>query len=259
MGKLTLAVFLLIALTLLSPALLKATVSAAKPGYTINNYIATTVPTIDGNWTTPDEWTDAEERELDGSLTVYFSLKYKLVSGTSYNYVLIDFLNDTTDDSSDGWMICIDAHHDGGSTPQTDDYRISLTGHSFSGLHVYKGDGSSWVETTDFNWGTDLAIVNGINPSPHLSTPHWICEFKINATWCDLLNDYTIRVAASDASGGGNQVWPDSTSSVPDDWGQTVTKFEVIPEFSSLLIPLVLMTAALIAVLAYKRKQIPQA
>jgi len=235
--------------------LLKSTVFAAKPGYSINNYRAITIPIIDGNWTTADEWTDAEERELDGSLTVYFRLKYKLISGTSFQFILIDFLNDTTDDSGDGWMICIDAHHDGGSSPQLDDYRISVSGHGISGLHVYNGTGSGWVETTDYNWGTDLVIVNNINPSPHLSTPHWICEFQINATWLDLLNDYTIRVAASDASGGGNQVWPDSTSSRPDDWGQTITKFEEIPEFSSLLIPLLPVSATLLIALAYKKKQ----
>jgi hypothetical protein len=256
MRKLAFMIVLLIALASVSPAVLKATVSAAKPGYTINNYIAINVPTIDGNWTT-NEWEDAEERELDGSLTVYFRLKYKLVSGTSYNYVLIDFLNDTTDDSSDGWSVYIDAHHDGGSTPQSDDYRISLTGHTFPGLHVYKGNGTGWVETTDFNWGPDLAIVNGINPSPHLSTPHWICEFKINATWCNLLNDYTIRVAAYDASGGGNQVWPDSYGNVPDDWGQTITQFTTIPEFSSLLIPLMLMATTAVALLACKRRRVP--
>lgn len=120
-------------------------------------------------------------------------------------------------------MICIDAHHDGGTTPQLDDYQISLIGHSISGLQVRKGAGLEWNETTDFNWGADLVIVNNISPSPHLSTPHWVCEFQINATWCDLLNDYAIRVSAYDASGGGNQVWPNSTSGVPDDWGQTIT------------------------------------
>lgn len=155
-------------------------------------------------------------------------------------------------------MICIDAHHDGGTTPQLDDYQISLIGHSISGLQVRKGAGLEWNETTDFNWGTDLVIVNNISPSPHLSTPHWVCEFQINATWCDLLNDYAIRVSAYDASGGGNQVWPNSTSGIPDDWGQTITIFGEIPEFSPLAIPLVLMTTTLSIALAYKRRHIPR-
>ncbi|MDH5482044.1 MAG: hypothetical protein OEY22_04080 [Candidatus Bathyarchaeota archaeon] len=85
---------------------------AYKSGYEIDSYIAIEVPVIDGNWTTADEWTDAEEAELDGSLTVYFRLKYAQEDSTFYQYILIDFLNDTTNNATDGFSICIDSHHD---------------------------------------------------------------------------------------------------------------------------------------------------
>jgi len=230
-------------------------VRAAKPGYSINNYLAITVPTIEGRWTNSTEWTDAEERELDGTLTVYFRLKYAWSGSTVYQYILVDFLNDTTDDAGDSWSLCFDAHHDDGGSPQTDDYRISVIGHSFSGLHVYKGTGSGWAETSDYTWVSDLAIVNDINPSPHLSTPHWIAEFRINSTWLSLLNNFDLRVTAYDESGGGNQVWPDSTSNVPNDWGETITKFTTIPEFPSAIILPLFMLATLLAVIAYRRKR----
>lgn len=55
MKKSTIAILLLIAFGLLSPMVLKVRVSAAQPGYAINNYRAITVPTIDGAWTTADE------------------------------------------------------------------------------------------------------------------------------------------------------------------------------------------------------------
>lgn len=231
-------------------------VAAYKPGYEINNYIAITVPTIEGEWTTPDEWTDAEERELDGSLTVYFRLKYAWSDSTVYQYILIDFVNDTTNDAEDEFSVYFDAHHDGGTSPQPDDFKIVLVGHSFSGLHVYQGDGAGWTETTDFDWPSDLVIVNGINPSPASSTPHWIAEFRVNSTWLDLLNNYWLRVAAYDASGGGNQVWPDSYGGTPDDWGLTITKFTQIPEFPSLA-PLLIMLVALSAIMYYLKKHIP--
>ena len=231
-------------------------VRAAKPGYSINNYLAITVPTMDGNWTSANEWTDAEERELDGTLTVYFRLKYAWSGSTVYQYILVDFLNDTTDDAGDVWSLCFDAHHDNASSPQTDDYKIDLEGHSFSGLYVYKGTGSGWVATTSYNWGSDLLIMNNINPSPHLSTPHWIVEFKINSTWLSLLNNYDLRVATYDASSApGAQTWPYSTSNVPNDWGLTITKFVPIPEFPSAIILPLFMLATLLAVIAYRRKR----
>ncbi len=228
-------------------------ISAYKPGYEIDNYVAIEIPTIDGNWTTADEWTDAEEAQLDGGLTVYFRLKYAQEDSTFFQYILIDFLNDTTDDPSDGFSLCFDAHHDGGTAPQTDDYMISLQGHGISGLHVYQGNGVDWTEIFDYSLGKDLVIVNNINPSPASSTPHWIAEFKVNSTWLSLLNDYWLRVAAfDDSSGAGNNVWPSSYAGTPDDWGLTVTKFTQIPEFNVVFILTFLI--ALVPIIYYVKR-----
>ena len=254
MKKLISVTFLVIALCSFSMIMTIRNVEAAKPGYNINNYRLISTPVIDGNWTTADEWTDAEEKELDGSLTVYFRIKWGSVDSTVYQYILVDFINDTTDNATDAFSICIDGHHDDGSSPQTDDYRIDLVGHSFSGLHVYQGNGTGWEEISTYHWGTDLVIVNDISRSPASSTPHWIAEFKINSTWTDLLNNFCIRVAAYDASGGGNQVWPDSTSSVPNDWGATTTKFTQIPEFPSIILVLLMLIALTPTIYYFKKR-----
>ncbi len=256
MKKLILVAFLVIALCSFSMIITIRNVDAAKPGYNINNYLRITTPVIDGNWTTADEWTDAEEKKLDGSLTVYFRIKWGTVDSTVYNYILVDFVNDTTDDSEDGFSICIDGHHDDGTSPQTDDYRIDLIGHSISGLRVYQGNGTGWEEITTYNWGSDLVIVNNINPSPTSSTPHWIAEIKINSTWAHLLNNFCLRVAAYDASSAaGNQAWPGaSTVYVPNDWGATTTMFTQIPEFPSIMLVLIMLIALTPTIYYFKKR-----
>ena len=50
-------------------------VIAQQGGYILQDYQAIDVPTVDGSWTYSFEWTDAEERQLDGSLNAIFRLK----------------------------------------------------------------------------------------------------------------------------------------------------------------------------------------
>jgi hypothetical protein len=251
--KVILVTICVIALLSLSVAENIPKVKAATPEYSINNHLAKTVPVIDGNWTTNDEWTDAEERELIGTRKVYFRLKHAFSGGTSYEYILIDFVSDFTDDAGDLWQLCFDAHDDNSTSPQRDDCRIIQYGHILSGVHVYKGDGTGWVETSNYAWDTDLMISNNMSTSPHLAALHWIVEFKINATWLDLHDNYALRVAAMDAHGGGNQAWPGSTINIPNDWGQTITKFVTIPEFQSILAVL-MMLMTLVVTLCLPRR-----
>ncbi|MEM2130864.1 MAG: hypothetical protein QXZ70_09730 [Candidatus Bathyarchaeia archaeon] len=248
---------LVLAVLVIYSTVLLVTVKGAYPGYTINNYRAITVPTMDGNWSPVDEWADAEEKELDGSLTVYFRIKWKLESGKSFNYVLIDFVNDTTYDAGDKWSICIDAQHDGGSSPQPDDYEIILTGHSISGIEVFRGNGSGWTKITDYDLGADFAIVNSLSSSPHLSTQHWVCEIMLNATYFDLLNNFCVRITAYDASSvASNQCWPGpSYDFVPDDWGETITVFENIPEFPPAIALMTLMAISLQLVYLFRTRR----
>lgn len=258
MKKILATAFCLITICAISVMVTRKAASASASGYNINNYLAMHVPAIEGNWTPADEWTDAEQKQLDGSLTAYFRLKWTPANSTAglpvYNYLLIDFLNDTTDDAADEFGICIDAHHNGGTSPQTDDYMIKVIGHSFSGFHVYQGNGTGWNEITSYHWPDDVVVVNDINPSPNLNTPHWIAEFRFNASWMGLLNNFNIRVAAYDASSvAGNNVWPNSVSADPSGWGTTTTNFTQIPEFP---VPaLVLVLFAVLTPIIYRFKK----
>lgn len=69
MKRANLVVFCVFLLCVLALIMKAGTVMAYKTGYTVNDYVAITTPTMDGDWTTLDEWTDAEENSWKAVLT----------------------------------------------------------------------------------------------------------------------------------------------------------------------------------------------
>ena len=67
-----------VALCNLCLAVCTGTVGAYEEGYIAENYTGT-VSILDGNWTTPDEWADAYQVNIDGGNAI-FRLKYDIPS-----------------------------------------------------------------------------------------------------------------------------------------------------------------------------------
>lgn len=259
MKRIVLVAIFLMALCSLGFLTKTGTVIAYQDGYTVNDYVAITTPTMDGNWTTDDEWTDAEEKILNGSLNAIFRLKYVASLPDWVNqYYLIEFFDDDTNDTEDYWQICyatattFGGDPIGGTTPQTDCYRIDFVGHTVAGLAVYQGNGTDWVPYTDYIWPDHIEIVNTISASPLNSTPHWIAEIKIEHIHFGIQPNMWIYIAAYDAnnSEAGVQSWPPGSCNVPDDWGLLVAQQGNIPENLSL--------AALIVASAFSALIVPR-
>jgi hypothetical protein len=213
-------------------------VKAYKAGYEVTDYVGAVGCTVDGKWTDNLEWTDAEEKQLDGSLNATFRLKYQSNYPTSVNqYYLIEFFDDTTPDAGDYMQLSYEAPVDvggtpiGGSAPQTDCILFNYTGHAASGFQFYKGDGSAWVASTAA-WGTSINIVDSIGSSPKSSTPHLMIEVMVEHMAFSIGTPQWIRVAVYDASqsSAGVQAWPESSVTVPNDWGVSNAIQEAIPE-----------------------------
>ena len=231
-----------------------ALVNASYAGYANTNYQAITTPTIDGAWTTGDEWLDAA---VPPSLPAAFQWREKWTyPGDIFEHFLIELFTDNTNDTGDYYQICIDNTANGGAAPQTDDIRIDWVGHSFSGLHVYKGNGTGWSPYTSFTWGTDLVIAESLSSSPLNNTAHWIMELSMDRSKADFdVSQSTpayspwIRVAAYDVSnsGAGVQAWPPTSQDVPNDWGLESGVAEVIPESLTIAVVVVLSSIAAIA------------
>ena len=255
----TFCIIALLSLGLLANA---GIVTAAKEGYEFNHYVAMTEPTIDGQWTTPDEWTDVDmEHQMDGDLNVVFRTNWLMSSGTGYTgipvYWIIEFYDDNTEDAGDYWQICYDGQATGGSAPDGDDVRIDFVGHDQSGLTVYRGDGSGWVVTDELTWGESIEIVDSISESPTNSTPHYIVEIVVDHLTIDSGPNQNVRVAAYDESNSeaGVQAWPDSSPDVPDEWGLTYSIMEPIPEGLTFAVMVFLSSVSLLVGSQYLRKR----
>jgi hypothetical protein len=251
MKRAILVALCIIVLCSLSPL---ALVNASYSGYATTNYSAITSPIEDGAWTTSDEWVDAA---VPPNLPTTFQWREKWTQPSDIiEHFLIEFFTDNTNDTGDYYQICIDNTANGGSAPQTDDIRIDWVGHSFSGLHLYKGNGTGWAPYTSFAWGTDLFIAESLSSSPLNSTAHWIMELRMDRTKADFdVSQSTpayspwIRVAVYDAnnSAAGVQAWPPTSRDVPNDWGLETGTIENIPESLTIAVVVVLSSVAAVA------------
>jgi hypothetical protein len=121
--------------------MLIGTVLPAAPGYSHMVYQQQNAVTFDGKWISDTEWIDGIQTSITANYA--FIDKFEFLSGASFmvaQKILIEILNDTTNDIADYWQICFDGGSDGptgGTAPQADDVRIDIVGHST--VTWYKG------------------------------------------------------------------------------------------------------------------------
>jgi hypothetical protein len=245
-------------------------VKAYKAGFSVDDGTGTE-PTMDGKWTTNDEWTDSFKDQLYGGFDGIFRVKY----ASSYpdwvhQYFLIELFSDNTNDAGDYWQLCYASAAEftfpdysnppGGTTPGTTCLRIDFVGHAQAGLTIYKGTGTGWGVLTGYTWPTNIQIVDSISASPSNSTPHWIVEIKVDHMYSGfgIAPNFWIRVAAYDASNSaaGVKAWPpESSVNVPDDWGLMTALQTAIPEGLTIGVMVLISSVAVIVSTRYFRKQ----
>ena len=241
-------------------------VSAYQAGYEIYyDYTALTQPTVDGQWTASDEWTDTISTQIAGSLHANVSLEFVSSYPDWVNqYYLIEVFDDTSLDAGDYFRMCMESPTGiggtpiGGTSPQTDCLRIDFVGFDESGVTVYRGDGSDWVVSTDWTWQTDVNVVATVSASPRDSTPHLIIEVMIENLHFSIGTPQWLRVGVYDASNSaaGEQAWPDSSSvNAPDEWGLNNTTQDTIPEGFTFTVMVILSSISLIVGSRYLQKR----
>jgi hypothetical protein len=95
--------------------------------------------TIDGKWTSPKEWTDALQVDCGWG---WIAVK----DDSSFLYVLVDFVKDTSTGNGDWGFVSWDQKNDGGTKPRSDDYRLVLqytNTTSFQSM-ILQGTGTDW-------------------------------------------------------------------------------------------------------------------
>ncbi len=230
------------------------TTKAGNPDYTRIEWPNTITKTLDGKWTTDDEWTDTSFTMINENVTFASTWVWEEDVMTRH---IIEILNDNTNDTGDYWQIIADGDNDLNDTaPQEDDFRIELVGHT--NLTVYQGNGTGWTQVTPE--AGEITFVNSISASPTSSTPHWIAEFmdakhtgvvQVSIVW-------GLRVAVYDESNSaaGVQAWPpDSERDVPNSYGVNNYSPDPIPEGLSFgAVVLLSSVAVIVATVSFRKR-----
>lgn len=225
--------------------------AAVNPAFTQTDYMGSTMPTLDGQYTSPTEYSAGASLGF-GTSGVFRDIWVS--SGSVYENFILETM-DTTNDPTDSYTICYDSTADGGSAPKTNDYKIVITGHGASATVAwYKGTGTAWATAATpaaaiFDFKESLAT------SPTSSTPHYMVEAKVDkqdiTAFGSVIIDMTfaMRIAYYDASTGTTQAWPPApaTADNPDGWGNVPYSMEAVPESLTLGLVLALSSVAIVA------------
>jgi len=226
------------------------TVKAAEPGYVRIDWMPHVDPTIDGQWTSDDEWTLNGEPTTIGTDVTFRSVW--IMNAAVDDAFLVEFFNDTTDDAGDYWQMCIDGDQSGGAAPASGDFRIDIVGHTT--LKVYEGDGSDWNEVTppgSIQWADSLSA------SPTNSTPHWILEIEFVKADVGAGPEWNFRLAVFDESNSaaGVLAWPPTPRDEPARWGVQNYEMAEWPEGFSLGVVVLLSSVAVAVSFYFLRKR----
>ncbi len=137
--------------------------------------------TIDGKWTSPEEWDDAIEYPIKFGFTEYIFGYFLLKDDNKSLYILIDYSPDFTLDDGDSGRVRFDTKGDGANSPQYDDYEISLEwNEGVLNTKIRQGNGTDWIINNDIHMDISAMSTNDVENNPHSKNPHMIYEFDIS-------------------------------------------------------------------------------
>lgn len=187
-------------------------------------------PTIDGTWTSENEWMDATEfNGTENSQSCVFRLKhdgYRL-------FILVDLACATANTSVyTEVLVGIDVNCQGGVAPQSDDYlfRMLFTSESYGITETIlysQGNEIAWVKPKYFLKISPVAGFGVGNfsagKSPYSSVIHWICEMEISLKFLEAREAYGFYISAYYSYLNALFALPKNGSiERPDSWGRLV-------------------------------------
>jgi len=203
-------------------------------GSQISDPLASKPVTIDGKWTTSDEWSDASVTVMPayiGSVMSASAFLYSKHDNSSF-YFLIDFVSATSLSVSDDYAsITIDPTHDDGASAQPDDFR-------FDSQYPTGGYMSHGGLSLSFPLPSGVLIAMSMGTSSNFNQPHEITEFSIPFLLFTAMHN-TIGFRATAAHGSGDSYgavsWPTgSVPNLPRTWGElTLSPTPILPSLSS--------------------------
>jgi hypothetical protein len=225
--------------------------AAYNAAFTQTDYMGSTMPTLDGKYTTLSEYSASAALGF-GTNAVFRD--YWIYSTSVYENFIFETM-DTTNDPTDAYTICYDSTPDGGSAPKTDDFKIVITGHGSSATVAwFRGTGTGWTAAATPATAA-FEFKESIGTSPTSSTPHYMVEVKIDKQDSTAFGiavigqQFGMRLAYTDASTSTTQAWPPApaTADNPDSWGYVPYSMDAVPESLTLGLVLALSSVAVVA------------
>jgi len=194
-------------------------VHAQEAGYSHICYTTSTVPTINGQWSS--DWSSGLQTTFGANAV--FTDEYYMAAinpSTVYYYLIIETM-DNTNDSKDFIQINLDGGMTADSAPTSTDFAINFTSNAV--CTWYQGNGVGWTKiatppSSVFQWGESFGS------SPTYTTPHLILELGLLKTSTVLGStqilgpEFWMLIETYDANsaGYGLQSWPAVPPSNPD-------------------------------------------
>ena len=215
----------------------------------------TTAPTIDGVWTTSDEWSKASETLLN--YTDGTRLIIRATHDADAMYMLLEMPDDYVVDGRAG--ICFDSLNDGGPYLKADDYCFVQA----DTVKEFHGDSkSTLMYAAALNSYVTAARGLSDHNSPYKSDKdHVTYEFKVPIEYLGSdAKEYGFYVVFETRGQTTNYTyyysWPDLNSesaqraASPRDWGQVVISSEVnVPEFPLPVVAAIFGVIGIVAIL----------
>lgn len=213
--------------------------------YERTSYLTTITPTIDGEWTSLDEWTDGEETWIGED--VVFRSTWDDDGDDVMTRWIVEFLTDTTNNPGDFWLFCI-------NFGETWNIKFEINGHTDLVWSIGgEGDWTEMEEAFPIEWD------NSISSSPTSTTQHWILEFQINKhSQFDIEDVWKFLLQTYDASNPEYHTWPPNADpGYDEEYGTENSLPEAIPEGLTFAIMALLTTVSMLVGYRYlvKRKE----
>jgi hypothetical protein len=189
--------------------------------------------TVDGKWTSAQEWTDASEFPLtfmEGTGEAYFSMKHD----NNNFYVLVDFVSRTKPEVGDGAIVVLDTQNDGGKEIKDDDLALLIRWNTPT---VSMG-AMQWGGWTGQDWqllpsgGIEAKSSIEAQNDPHSTAPHEIYEFRIPKTTFKASSSGLV-VSIGGGEAGYYALYPGVDVSSPDNWGQLEFSDKTLAELTA--------------------------
>ena len=202
---------------------------------------------FDGKWSTPTEWKRSAWSELKFDNA---TIQLRVAHQENFIYVLLDAVNDITNDKSDTALLCIDSKNNKNFFVDNDDFCFKARLGSTAGETLQGNNSESGPVMIPNPVGFAAAGNTSDENDRYTTIPHASYEFKIPTDFVGRSDNYGFFVSVFDESNQMYYNWPTNatkTADIPSPqlWGDLISPDKSLPEFD---LPLLVLLPSLILV-----------